>query len=151
MTAPQVTSVQDAPARDIDARAERGLDLHLAKRQLIVKVEEGTYCVPSSGGQQTYTVRYGASDGSLEDCDCVDFGVHRGAFACKHIVAVALLYASRRRRYSKCEVCGVPSSEKTLMGIHNDRSRHGPRYCVPHHPESMNSLVSGSLEGLVIS
>jgi len=37
-----------------------------------------------------------------------------------------------------CEACGVPSSEVTLIGLKNDRRREGPRYCLPHHPDSLN-------------
>jgi hypothetical protein len=40
-----------------------------------------------------------------------------------------------------CEVCGVSSYEKTLVGIRNDRRKDGPRFCVPHHPESMTASV----------
>jgi hypothetical protein len=44
-----------------------------------------------------------------------------------------------------CEVCGVSSHEKTLVGLKNDRRRSGPRFCLPHHPESMaGDLGSGS-------
>jgi hypothetical protein len=38
---------------------------------------------------------------------------------------------------SRCEVCGVSSHEKTLVGLKNDRSKAGPRFCLPHHPDSM--------------
>jgi hypothetical protein len=37
----------------------------------------------------------------------------------------------------RCEVCGVSSHEKTLVGLRNDRRRNGPRFCLPHHPDSM--------------
>ena len=132
MTAPTKVSVQETPARDIAARAERGWDLHLTKRQLITKTGEDTYTVPASSGG-SYTVRYG---GEVEDCECTDFGVHE--LACKHLVAVALLFAARRRIHSRCEVCGASSCEKTLIGVRNDRRRHGPKYCLPHHPESVS-------------
>lgn len=35
-----------------------------------------------------------------------------------------------------CRVCGVSSHEKTLVGLKNDRSKDGPRFCVPHNPDS---------------
>jgi hypothetical protein len=45
-----------------------------------------------------------------------------------------------------CEVCGVSSHVKTLVGLKNDRRRNGPRFCLPHHPDSMAGCVrSGSL------
>jgi len=46
----------------------------------------------------------------------------------------------------RCAVCGVSSSVKTLVGLKNDRRRNGPKFCLPHHPDSMaGSLRSGSL------
>jgi len=36
-----------------------------------------------------------------------------------------------------CEVCGVPATERTLIGLKNDRRRNGPRWCLSHHPASM--------------
>jgi hypothetical protein len=41
-----------------------------------------------------YTVRYGRE---IESCGCTDFGVHRGEIACKHLVAVGIMHAARRR------------------------------------------------------
>jgi hypothetical protein len=72
-------------------RAKRGRDLYLRRRQLITRTGEDTYTVPGSRGR--YEVRYGDK---VESCECVDFGVHCGELACKHLVAVALFYASRR-------------------------------------------------------
>jgi hypothetical protein len=83
---------------EIATRAERGWDLHLTKRQLITKIGEGTYTVPASNGG-THTVHYG---GEAEDCECVDFYVHHGEIACKHLTAVALLFAARRRPRCSC-------------------------------------------------
>jgi hypothetical protein len=128
-------------AEMIASRADRGWDLYLAKRQLITQTSEDTYLVPASG-DGTYTVRYG---GSRESCECTDFGVHNGArspgLACKHLVSVALIYARRRRVRSRCEVCGVSSHEKTLVGLRNDRRRGGPKYCLPHHPDSLGGEI----------
>ena len=45
------------------------------------------------------------------------------------------------REGSRCEVCGVSSHEITLVGLRNDRSKYGPRFCLPHHPESMAASV----------
>ncbi len=130
-------------------RAERGWDLHLAERQLITKTSEDTYTVPSCTTNERYTVRYGDE---LEDCTCTDFGMHGGKLACKHLVAVALLYARRRKVYSSeaCEVCGVSSSEKALLGIRNDhrRSPGGPRYCLGHHPPAQADMNPAPLASL---
>ena len=47
-----------------------------------------------------------------------------------------------------CEVCGVSSHEKALVGLRNDRRRNGPRFCLAHHPDSMaGSVQSFSLMG----
>jgi len=52
------------------------------------------------------------------------------------------------RKISRCEVCGVSSYEKALVGLRNDRSRNGPRFCLAHHPDSMaGSVQSFSLMG----
>jgi hypothetical protein len=40
-----------------------------------------------------------------------------------------------------CEVCGVSSHEKTLVGLRNDRRRNGPRFCLSHHPDSLAGSV----------
>src|SRR5215216_3359142 len=71
VTAPAASVQQD---REIASRAERGWDLHLTKRQLIIQTDETTYSVPgSSAGSEarSYTVHYG--DGDLEECTCTDF------------------------------------------------------------------------------
>jgi hypothetical protein len=132
-------------AEMIAARSMRGWNLYLAKRQLITQTDEDTYTVPASG-DGTYTVCYG---GKVESCECTDYGVHNGAgypgLPCKHLVAVALIYARRRRVHSHCEVCGVSSHKKTLVGLRNDRRRGGPKYCLSHHPESMSGDTPGVL------
>jgi len=45
------------------------------------------------------------------------------------------------REVRRCEVCGVPATERTLIGLKNDRRRHGPRWCLAHHPSSMNATA----------
>jgi hypothetical protein len=125
-------------AEMIASRAMRGWDLYLAKRQLIARTGVDTYTVPASTGRKTYTVHYG---GDAEDCECTDYGAHRSELACKHLVAVALIFARRRRVCSRCEVCGVSSREKTLVGLRNDRRRGGPKYCLPHHPDSLGGEI----------
>ena len=79
---------------EITTRAERGWDLHLTKRQVITKIGEDTYTVPASN-RGTYRVHYGGDAPELEDCTCIDFQVH--GISCKHLTAVALLFAARRR------------------------------------------------------
>jgi hypothetical protein len=52
------------------------------------------------------------------------------------------------REARRCEVCGVSSHEKALVGLRNDRRRSGPRFCLPHHPESLaGSVRSAALVG----
>jgi hypothetical protein len=41
------------------------------------------------------------------------------------------------RKGSHCKVCGISSHEKALMGLRNDYRPNGPRFCLPHHPNSM--------------
>jgi hypothetical protein len=45
------------------------------------------------------------------------------------------------RSVRTCEVCGVAASKVTLIGLKNDRRREGPRYCLPHHPDSINGRL----------
>jgi hypothetical protein len=91
-------SVVDAPARNIPemiaARAERGRDLFLSSRQLILRTGPETYLVPSTkrSSKESYQVRYG---GEVEECTCPDAQRYPTIF-CKHVCAVALLYAARR-------------------------------------------------------
>jgi hypothetical protein len=46
----------------------------------------------------------------------------------------------KARKGSRCDVCGVSSYEQTLIALKNDRRRNGPRFCLPHHPDSMASV-----------
>jgi hypothetical protein len=48
------------------------------------------------------------------------------------------------RKSSRCEVCGVSSHEKALVGLKNERSKDGPRFCLPHHPDSLAGSVQAS-------
>jgi hypothetical protein len=38
-----------------------------------------------------------------------------------------------------CQVCGISSHEKTLVGLRNDRRKKGPRFCLADHPDSFAS------------
>jgi len=78
----------------IRARAERGRDLYLSSRQLILRTGLETYRVPSAkrSSRSSYQVRYG---GEVEECTCPDAQRYPTIF-CKHVCAVALLYAARR-------------------------------------------------------
>ena len=76
-------------------RAERGRQLYLTSRQLITRISEDTYSVPSCSTNERYTVHYG---GEIERCECADYSVHRGEMACKHLTAVAINFAVHRHR-----------------------------------------------------
>jgi hypothetical protein len=49
--------------------------------------------------------------------------------------------ATPTRETRCCAVCGVSSHEKSLVGLRNDRRSNGPRFCLPHHPDSMAGSV----------
>lgn len=49
------------------------------------------------------------------------------------------------RPEARCEVCGVSSHERTLVGLKNDRSKDGPRFCLPHHPDSLAGSVQSTV------
>jgi hypothetical protein len=128
--------------REVATRAEKGFDLLLRRRALIKHVDEDLFLVPANeaGPKRRYRVHYGAD---REDCTCTDFKVHNGEVACKHLQCIGLMFAARRRVYSTCQVCGKSSREKTLVGRRGDRSRHGERWCLSHHPE--HGSISGDV------
>jgi hypothetical protein len=37
------------------------------------------------------------------------------------------------RSVRTCEVCGAVATERTLIGLKNDRRRNGPRWCLARH------------------
>jgi hypothetical protein len=45
------------------------------------------------------------------------------------------------REGRRCEVCGVSSHVRSLVGLRNDRRRNGPRFCLSHHPDSLAGSV----------
>jgi hypothetical protein len=132
------TIVTEIPYSDIAemiaSRSMRGWDHYLSRRQRIQRLGEDVYSVPGSRSKH-YRVRYGGPEG-IELCQCTDFQVRGGQVPCKHLIAVALLFARRRKVHSHCEVCGVSSHEKTLIGLRGDWERGGKRWCLAHHPES---------------
>ena len=97
------------------------------------RLEGEVWAVPSTRGG------FHLVDLAREECECEDFQFYGRDHdvACRHIYAAAIGNAARRRRGSTCQVCGVSSYEKTLVGLRNDRRRNGPRFCLPHHPDSM--------------
>jgi hypothetical protein len=73
------------------SREERGLELHRTCGHEIRLAGEDLYLVPSCTGQGFYSVDY-----REETCDCPDFTYRREN--CKHILAVGVHVAKRRRR-----------------------------------------------------
>jgi hypothetical protein len=80
-------------------REERGLELYRTRGHEIRLAGEDLYLVPSgaSTGQGFYSVDYREE----ETCDCPDFLHHHEN--CKHILAVGVLAAKRRRRAHACD------------------------------------------------
>lgn len=114
------------------------------------------YAVPtSSQDEKHYLVCYG---GAVEHCTCTDFGVNSSWVACKHLCAVAIMHAVRRRVASRCPVCGVSSHEKTLTGRRGDRRRDAEWWCrwrrrrghVPRRPNRREPLVSLQRPGVEV-
>lgn len=84
------TSEESSPH---NARAERALALYQERGHLIRSVASDTYEVPSCGMEgKRYTVQYG---GKVESCSCKHFEFGGGR-ACKHLLAVGIVHASRR-------------------------------------------------------
>ncbi len=82
--------------RDDSTRVGRALLLLDQHADEIEKVssEAGVYTVPSSGGIGFYRVEYG---GAHESCSCPDFEYRGDDQPCKHLLALGILAAKRRR------------------------------------------------------
>ena len=81
-----------------DTRADRGLELYRTRGHEIRQAGEDLYLVPSctrAPGRGFYSVDY-----REETCDCPDFLRRREN--CKHVLAVGVLAAKRRRRPHAC-------------------------------------------------
>ncbi len=74
-----------------DTREQRALDLYRTRGQDIRNVGEDLYLVPSCTGRGFYSVDY-----RQETCDCPDYEIRREN--CKHILAVGVHVAKRRRQ-----------------------------------------------------
>ncbi len=74
-----------------DTREQRALELYRTRGHEIHHVGEDLYLVPSCTGRGFYSVDY-----RQETCDCRDHEIRREN--CKHILAVGVHVAKRRRR-----------------------------------------------------
>jgi hypothetical protein len=131
---------QEARRAAIRQRTTRGLLTFNTGK--VHHLEGDLWAVPSTRGG------FHQVDLGTEECECEDFTFYGRDHdvACRHIYAAAIANAARRARRRRgatttCEVCGVSSYEKTLIGLRNDRRRNGPRYCLPHHPDSLATVV----------
>ena len=84
-----------APATHPDSRELRALELYRTRGHEIRKVAPNVYLVPSCTGRGFYSVDY-----REETCDCPDHEIRREN--CKHILAVGVHVAKRRRRPCAC-------------------------------------------------
>lgn len=81
-----------APKPHPSTREERGLELYRTRGHEIRQFGTGLYRVPSCSGEGFYTVNY------LDEwCTCPDHS-HHPETNCKHILAVGVLVAKRRRQ-----------------------------------------------------
>ena len=94
MTIAQPRTVPNSNTREL-----RALELYRTRgheiRQTSSEAGQDLYLVPSCTGRGFYSVDY-----REETCDCPDFLHHREN--CKHILAVGVLAAKRRRRPHAC-------------------------------------------------
>lgn len=74
-----------------DTRELKALDLYRTRSHEIRHVGEDLYLVPSCTGQGFYSIDY-----RQETCDCPDHEIRQEN--CKHILAVGVHVAKRRRR-----------------------------------------------------
>ncbi len=80
------------PAHRPNTRELRALELYRTRGHEIRRVGQDLYLVPSCTGRGFYSVDYRA-----ETCDCPDHEYHPEK-ACKHLLAVGVVYAKSRRR-----------------------------------------------------
>jgi hypothetical protein len=135
---------------NLNARAERALELYRERGEEISSLGEDTFEVPSCTGRGVYIVRYG---GEVEACTCKDFEI-RGE-ACKHLLAVGIMHARRRSgvkvvstlavaagdpfkaasKMAECAGCGERSAHEDVVEIGPElltfglEVLEGERYC----------------------
>jgi hypothetical protein len=85
------------PAPRPNTRELRALELYRTRGHEIREISADVFEVPSCAGEGRYQVDY-----SEETCDCPDFAHRREN--CKHILAVGVRAAKRRKRCNPC-VC----------------------------------------------
>jgi hypothetical protein len=90
------TSVPRTTRHQRLTREARGIHLFEERSGEIQQLRLGLYSVPSSAGSARgdYLVEYGAG---VESCECKDFEFHGEEYPCKHLVAVAIFAAKRRK------------------------------------------------------
>lgn len=93
-----MTIAHPAHRPNSDTRELRALELYRTRGHEIRKVGEGLYLVPSCTGRGFYSVDY-----REETCDCPDFLRRREN--CKHILAVGIHHAKRRRSFANPCAC----------------------------------------------
>ncbi len=84
-------TAQDSRTRVRLTREARGIQLFEERGDEIQQLGRGLYSVPSCTGRGDYLVHYSAE---AESCQCKDFEF---GHVCKHLYAVALFAAKRRR------------------------------------------------------
>jgi hypothetical protein len=84
----------DSRTRERLTREARGIALYEECSGEIQQLRLGLYSVPRCAGRGDYLVEYGAG---VESCECKDFEFHGEEYPCKHLVAVAIFAAKRRK------------------------------------------------------
>jgi hypothetical protein len=87
------------PAPRPNTRELRALELYRTRGHEIREISTDVFEVPSCAGEGPYRVDY-----SEETCDCPDFAHRREN--CKHILAVGVRVAKRRKRCNPCACNG---------------------------------------------
>jgi hypothetical protein len=90
------------PAPRPNTREHRALELYRTRGDEIREIGTDVFEVPSCTGEGRYRVNY-----ESETCSCMDHEYHPSR-ACKHILAVGILYAKAHRRVS---IAGDPGQD----------------------------------------
>ena len=117
----------ESVAQEVGGRAGKGLLLYEQYGHEIERVSAGIYMVPSSDGSKTYRVDY-----LNEFCSCPDAEFHPEK-TCKHVYAVGVSLAKRRRRTFVCDGCQERTPKRNGYVVEEDNLTffEGQRLCKP--------------------
>jgi hypothetical protein len=132
-----------APAPERTTREERALALYREHRDEILLVGPDTYEVPSCSGSRVYHVEYG---GENESCTCPDAAFHPER-ACKHLLAVGICFAKRRRSSIPDHVRIREDAASNPERTYSEHVAAAREIAGESYREECRRMISGNLAG----